>query len=197
MSAQGTGRPSVPSWGSRDRSPCGRSPRSTRGATAPGSPAPGHRSTCCPNLPGTMGCTCSSPGARSLSTPPMWPATSGVTAGHRSPGGSTPDSDLHDADRQGFPFDVRHLGIGLVPRLGEALSRKDLAEDPGLVGGDGTRQPPAGLEGEPDAVGDVQASLLAGVLHRPDHLTGQTLGSQVRCDLDVQGDAVRPLVLDL
>ncbi len=65
------------------------------------------------------------------------------------------------------------------------------------MGGNGIRQLPAGLEVEADAVGDVEAGLLAGVLHRPDHLPGQTLGSQFRCDLDVEGDAVRALVLDL
>ena len=61
----------------------------------------------------------------------------------------------------------------------------------------GVEQVRVAAEGQLDAVGDLQAGLFAGVLDGVDDLAGEALAAQLVVELELQGDRVAGLGLDL
>ena len=74
---------------------------------------------------------------------------------------------------------------------------EDLAGDVGLVLAGGGEQLLVAAEGELDAVGDLEAGRFAGVLDGVDDLAGEALAAQLVVELELQGDGVAGLGLDL
>ena len=73
------------------------------------------------------------------------------------------------------------------------LERQGLAQDVLAVFLDGLRQLWSGLDVQPDAVGDDEASLLAQILDAAHEPTRQALAQQRRRQLGLEGRQIRPL----
>ena len=65
------------------------------------------------------------------------------------------------------------------------------------MGAGGVEQLVVAAEGELDPVGDLEAGLFAGVLDGVDDLAGEALAAQLVVELELQGDGVAGLGLDL
>ena len=72
-----------------------------------------------------------------------------------------------------------------------------LAGDVGLVLAGGVEQLGVAAEGQLDPVGDLQAGLFAGVLDGVDDLAGEALAAKLVVELELQGDGMAGLRLDL
>ena len=99
-----------------------------------------------------------------------------------------------DGDREVAAVD---LGAGAVGAVVGDRGGEDLAGEVGLVGAGGLEQLGVAAEGEVDAVGDLQAGVFAGVLDGVDDLAGEALAAQLVVELELQGDGVAGLGLDL
>ena len=74
---------------------------------------------------------------------------------------------------------------------------QDLAGEVGLVVLGGLEQVGVAAEAELDPVGDLEAGRFAGVLDGVDDLAGEALAAQLLVELELQGDGVAGLGLDL
>ena len=89
------------------------------------------------------------------------------------------------------------VGRGPVAAVVGDPGRQYLAGQVGLVGAGGLEQVRVAAEGELDPVGDLQPRLFAGVLDGVDDLAGEALAAQLVVELQLQGDRVAGLGLDL
>src|SRR4051812_28862766 len=99
-----------------------------------------------------------------------------------------------DGDVEVAALDRHRLARSAVVDDGD---RERLAGDVGLVLAGGFEQVAVAAERELDPVLDLEARALAGVLDRVDDLAGEALAAQRVVELELQGDGVRALALEL
>src|SRR5215212_1337051 len=99
-----------------------------------------------------------------------------------------------DADAEVPAVDSRRGAIAVVVADGGG---QDLARQIFLVGLGGCEKVGVAGEGEVDAVGDLEARGFAGVLDGVDDLAGEALAAELVVELELEGDGVAGLGLDL
>src|SRR5215203_1612036 len=108
------------------------------------------------------------------------------------------NSGLADCDPQLAALD-RRLLAGAVGAVGAVVDRggESLAGDVGLVLPGGGEQLVVAAEGKRDAIGDVEAGLLPGLLYGPDDLAGEALAAKLVIELELERHRVARLGLHL
>src|SRR5829696_8858980 len=107
--------------------------------------------------------------------------------------GSQPGPTHADAELTAVDRGRRCLAATVIGERGG----EHLASQVGLMLAGGVEQLGVAREGQLDAVGDLKSGGFAGVLDRVDDLTGEPLAAQLVVELELQGDGVARLGLDL